>query len=170
MIRRFDSQFCCTWLCLLLETSRRKSRDKPLLRERLWELGVMRTERRWQKEHQLATVRMYVHIRKTFSSSGLSTQEVEGTLQEEPSLSRLSSPLGDTRELWAMKRECLFANRQHILHYAISLLQAQQLKITTVYLLRVSQGFCKLLAGRILRQNAKSTANAFNLLAQLMLL
>lgn len=121
MIRRLDSQFSCTWLCLLLETSRRKSSDKPLLRERLWELGVMRTERRWQKEHQLASVRMHVHIRQTFSSSGQSTQEVEGTLQEEPSLSRLSSPLGDTRELWAMKRECLFDNRQHILHYATSL-------------------------------------------------
>lgn len=75
----------------------------------------MRTERRWRKEHQLATVHMYVLIRQTFLSSGQSTpQEVEGTTEEEPSLSRLSSPLGDTRELWTMKRECLFVNRQHI--------------------------------------------------------
>lgn len=58
---------------------------------------------------------MHVHIRQTFSSSGQSTpQEIEGITAGRAFLSRLSSPLGDMRELWTMKRECLFANRQHI--------------------------------------------------------
>lgn len=95
-------------LCPLLETSRRKSRDKPLLRERLWELGVMRTEK--MAEGAPAGYCTHACSHKTDFLKLWAVHTTAGRAF----LSRLSYPLGDTRKLCTMKRECLFANRQDI--------------------------------------------------------